>query len=90
MEGWTGKDCPNCEGRGIVRDDFGYEVPCDVCGGTGHEWGEIPDDSDGWSPLTAKREAARGTEQPLNLNLGMTDNSELSANDRAPGIDPRQ
>jgi hypothetical protein len=65
MEGWTGKDCPNCEGRGTVLDDYGYEVSCAVCGGTGHEWGEISDESDGWSPLTAKREAARGDRRPL-------------------------
>ena len=50
MEGWTGKDCPNCDGRGTVRDDYGHEVTCDACGGSGHEWGEIPDESDGWSP----------------------------------------
>ena len=69
MEGWTGKDCPNCEGRGTIRDDYGYEVPCDVCGGTGHEVGEIPDESDGWSPLQKERPLG-GTEQPLR-ELGM-------------------
>ena len=65
MEGCTGKDCPNCEGRGTVLDDYGYEVSCAVYGGTGHELGEISDESDGWSPLTAKREAARGDRRPL-------------------------
>lgn len=44
MEGWTGKVCPNCDGRCTVRDDDGNEVTCDACGGTGDEWGEIPDE----------------------------------------------
>jgi DnaJ-class molecular chaperone len=69
MEGWTGKDCPNCEGRGTVLDDYGHEVTCDACDGTGHEWGEISDEPDGWSPLTAKKEAARVNRRPLKGKL---------------------
>jgi len=44
MEGWTGKVCPNCNGRCTVRDDDGNEVTCVACGGTGDEWDEIPDE----------------------------------------------
>jgi hypothetical protein len=90
MEGWTGKDCPNCDGRGTVRDDYGHEVTCDACGGSGHEWGEIPDESDGWSP----KAISLGLECPLtqkNRPRGKADGREGSGDSHQtivlPGTD---
>lgn len=42
--GWTGNRCKQCSGRGEVLDDYGVWIACDACGGSGHEWGELPDE----------------------------------------------
>jgi hypothetical protein len=39
LYGWTGRDCPRCEGTGQGKsDDY---LTCKACGGTGDEFGPI-------------------------------------------------
>jgi DnaJ-class molecular chaperone len=39
LYGWTGKDCPKCQGHGIDNENW----TCGACGGTGEEWGLMPE-----------------------------------------------
>lgn len=36
-----GDTCPNCEGRGVVGDGNGIEVPCQPCNGGGKVLGSV-------------------------------------------------
>lgn len=40
-QGWTGRKCPSCNGNRYM-DDSG--VSCPSCGGTGEEWGDLPEE----------------------------------------------
>jgi DnaJ-class molecular chaperone len=42
--GWTGRECSACNGTGECDDShFGGLRTCQSCGGTGGEWGRMPE-----------------------------------------------
>lgn len=41
LYGWTGHDCSTCKGTGENNDDI--PSACKNCGGTGEEWGLMPE-----------------------------------------------
>lgn len=41
LYGWTGRDCPRCQGSGQNSGEYDH-VMCGGCGGTGEEWDLMP------------------------------------------------
>lgn len=41
--GWTGAVCPKCKGIGLISGPEGWDITCNGCGGTGEEYGPIPE-----------------------------------------------
>jgi DnaJ-class molecular chaperone len=42
LHGWTGRKCPECNGTGEVPTEHSHGA-CRGCGGTGEEYGPIPE-----------------------------------------------